>query len=245
MTDAFLLGALASGSLILGALIALARPPGRRTLGLVLGFGAGVLISAVAFELVAPAAESSGTGGVALGLFSGAAVFTVGDVLIGRFQNRHRRGMGEPVGEQTGLSIVLGALLDGIPETAVLGLTLLETGEVGVTMLVAVFVSNVPEGVAATTTLVQSGWKRSTVLWMWTAIVLASASAAALGYLLLEGAPPAVGAFMYTFAAGAILTMLTTSMIPEAYEHSGRAVGFVTVLGFALAFALTLLEAGT
>ena len=245
MTEAFLWGALASGSLLLGAFISLAHPVGRRTLGLVLGFGAGVLISVVAFELVAPAAEIFSGAVVPIGLFAGTGVFTLGDILIGRFQHRHKSSMGMPTEAQSGLSIVLGALLDGVPETAVLGLTLLETGEVGFTMLVAVFVSNVPEGVAATTTLLQAGWKRSTVLWMWTAIVMVSATAAALGYLLLEGASPAVGAFMYTFAAGAIITMLATSMIPEAYEHAGRPVGFITVLGFALAFALTLLEAGT
>ena len=244
VTEAFLWGALASGSLLLGALAAVIRSPGRRPLGLVMGFGAGVLLSAVAFELVAPAAEASGTGGVALGLFAGAATFTIGDILIGRFQHRHRHSMGMATEEQSGLSIVLGALLDGIPETAVLGLTLVETGEIGLTMLVAVFVSNIPEGVAATTSLLQSGWRKSTVIWMWTAIVLVCAISAALGYLLLEGASPAVAAFMYTFAAGAVLTMLATSMIPEAYEKAGRPVGFVTVLGFTLAFALTLLEAG-
>jgi ZIP family zinc transporter len=110
-------------------------------------------------------------------------------------------------------------------------------------MLVAVFVSNIPEGVAATTTLEQHGWRRSRILWMWTGIVAVCALSAAVGYALLDGATPATLAFTYAFAAGAILTMLATSMMPEAYEDAGRPVGFVTVVGFAVAFGLSVLEA--
>jgi ZIP family zinc transporter len=243
VTEAFLWGAVASGSLLLGAAVAALRPPGKRLLGLVMGFGAGVLISAVAFELMEEAVDVGGHAGATLGLFTGAAAFTFGDVLIGRFERRRRHSMGEVMEAQSGLSIVLGALLDGVPETAVLGLTILQTGEVGVAMLVAVFVSNIPEGVAATTTLEQDGWRRSTILWMWTGIVAVCALSAALGYVLLDGAPPATLAFTYAFAAGAILTMLATSMMHDAYEDAGEPVGFVTVLGFAVAFGLSMLEA--
>jgi ZIP family zinc transporter len=243
VTEAFLWGAFASGSLLLGAVVAALRPPGKRLLGLVMGFGAGVLISAVAFELMEEAVDVGGPGGATVGLFAGAAVFTVGDILIGRFERRRRHSMGEVMEAPSGLSIVLGALLDGVPETAVLGLTILQTGEVGFAMLMAVFVSNIPEGVAATTTLEQHGWRRSRILWMWTGIVAVCALSAAVGYAVLDGAAPATLAFTYAFAAGAILTMLATSMMPEAYEDAGRPVGFVTVVGFAVAFGLSVLEA--
>ncbi len=243
MVESFLWGVLAAGSLLLGALVAFGRPPGKRLLGMVMGFGSGVLLSAVSFELVGAGEEiAGGSGSVALGLFAGAAVFTAGDMLIGRFERRRRGDTGEPAGEASGLSIVLGALLDGVPETAVLGLTILQTGEVGAAMLAAVFVSNIPEGVAATSTLLEQGWRKASVLWLWTGIVVASASAAAIGYALLDGAPPGVLAFIYAFAAGAILTMLATSMMPEAYEKAGRLVGFITVLGFVVAFSISLME---
>jgi len=243
MVEAFLWGLFAASSLLIGALFAARRPPHRRTLGLVMAFGAGVLLSAVSYELIA---EASAVGGgplsVVLGVFAGAAAFTLGDMLIGRFQRR-RQGKAMPDAEEgAGLSILLGALLDGVPETAVLGLTLLQTNEIGIAMLVAVFISNLPEGIAATTTLIEGGWKRSLVLEIWGAVVLACGLAAAAGYLLLDGASTGVISFVFAFSGGAVLTMLATSMMPEAYEHAGRPVGVLTVVGFVVAYGVHLLE---
>ena len=243
MTEALLWGLFASSSLLIGALIATWRPPHRRALGLIMAFGAGVLLSAVAYELIDEAA-SLGGGGLAIagGVFAGAAAFTVGDILIGRFQRR-RQGNAMPDAEEgAGLSILLGALLDGVPETAVLGLTLLQTNEIGTAMLVAVFISNLPEGVAATTTLIEGGWSKRSVLGIWAAVVIACGLAAAAGYVLLDGASVGTIAFVYAFSGGAVLTMLATSMMPEAYEHAGRAVGVLTVFGFIVAYGIHLLE---
>jgi ZIP family zinc transporter len=243
LTEALFWGLFAASSLLIGALIAVWRPPHRRALGLIMSFGAGVLLSAVSYELIDEAATVSDGGiAVVVGVFAGAATFTLGDIAIGRFQRRHR---GDPMPsseEGSGLSILLGALLDGVPETAVLGLTVLQTGEVGMAMLVAVFLSNLPEGVAATTTLIGGGWSKRSVLGIWAAVVVACGLAAAAGYLLLDGASPGVIAFVYAFSGGAVLTMLATSMIPEAYEHAGRAVGVLTVLGFILAYGIHVLE---
>ena len=224
--------------------VAEARPPGTRVLGLVMAFGSGVLLSAISFELVEEAAKTSGQlGSTFLGLFVGALVFTAGDVVIGRLGYAQRKDIGGTPPEAGGLTIVLGTLLDGIPESAVLGLTLLQTGDIGVAMLVAVFVSNVPEAIAATAGLRAGGWSLSRVYLLWSVIALASATAAAAGYVLLDGASPDTLAFMFAFAAGAMLTMLATSMMPEAFEHAGRAVGLMTVVGFAVAFGINWLEA--
>jgi zinc transporter, ZIP family len=244
MVEAFLWGLFAASSLLIGAVFAVRRPPHRRTLGLVMAFGAGVLLSAVSYELIAEATEvGGGPLSVVLGVFAGAGAFTVGDMLIGRFQRR-RSGNAMPNAEEgAGLSILLGALLDGVPETAVLGLTLLQTNEIGIAMLVAVFISNLPEGIAATTTLIEGGWKRSLVLEIWGAVVLACGLAAAAGYLLLDGASTGVISFVFAFSGGAVLTMLATSMIPEAYEHAGRPVGVLTVIGFVIAYGIHLFEA--
>ena len=245
MIEAFVWGLVAAGSLLLGAVVAVIRPPGQRLLGLIMGFGSGVLLSAVSFELVAPGVTAAdGSGASAVGLFTGAAVFTVGDILIGRFNRRNQGTSGQTENDgQSGLDIALGALLDGVPETAVLGLTLRQTGKVGAAMLVAVFVSNGPEGIAASVTLLESGWTRAKVFSLWIGIVLISATSAAVGYALLDPASsPGLLAFIYAFAAGAILTMLATSMMPEAYQKAGRMVGFITVVGFAVAFGIGLLE---
>ena len=243
MGEAFLWGLFAASSLLIGALVALSRPPHRRVLGLIMAFGAGVLLSAVSYELIGEATEvGGGPWAVTLGIFAGAAAFTLGDMLIGRFQRR-RQGKVMPNAEEgAGLSILLGALLDGVPETAVLGLTLLQTNEIGVAMLVAVFISNLPEGIAATTTLVEGGWKRRLVLAIWGAVVLACGLAAAAGYVLLDGASTGVISFVFAFSGGAVLTMLATSMMPEAYEHAGRPVGLLTVVGFVVAYGVHLLE---
>jgi len=243
MIEAALWGLFAASSLLIGALYAARNPPHARTLGLVMAFGSGVLLSAVSFELVAEASEiGGGTTGVLFGFFGGAAAFTLGDILIGRFQRRRQGVKPASAEEGSGLSILLGALLDGVPETAVLGLTVLQTGEVGLAMLAAVFISNLPEGIAATTTLIEGGWERSAVLRIWGAVVLACGLAAAAGYALLDGAPAVVLAFVYAFAGGAVLTMLATSMVPEAYERAGRPVGFLTVLGFFVGYGISVLE---
>ncbi len=236
-------GLFAASSLLLGAVIAIFRPPHTKPLGLIMGFGSGVLLSAVSFELVGEAIDTAGTlKGTSLGFFTGALVFTGGDLLISRSGYANRKDIDGAPPDASGPAIVLGALLDGIPESAVLGLTLLQTGEIGWAMLVAVFVSNLPEGVAATVSLRNGGWSKGRIYALWTTIAVASALAAAAGYALLDGASPETLAFTLAFAGGAILTMLSTSMMPEAYEHAGESVGLLTVLGFAVALTINWLE---
>ncbi len=237
MTSAFLWGLFATSSLILGALVVRVRAPGEKVLGTIMAFGAGVLISAVSFELVEEAVEvSDGAGGTALGFFAGAAVFTLGDLAISAWGYHNRKNISGEAHEAPSYAIVLGTLLDGIPESAVLGLTLLQTGNIGVAMLVAVFMSNLPESIAATSSLLASGWTHGRVLMLWTTICLFCAASSALGFVLLDGASPQTLAFMFAFAGGAILSMLATSMMPEAYEHARRWAGMATVFGFGVAF---------
>jgi ZIP family zinc transporter len=137
---------------------------------------------------------------------------------------------------------VLGTVLDGIPESVVIGLTIYHSGAIGGAYLAAVFISNVPEALSSTTGLVARGWKRSSVLGMWTLIALVSAVSWLAGYVAFKHASPHVVAFMLAFAAGAILTMLADTMIPEAYRHAGKLVGVVTTLGFATAFLIGQLD---
>jgi len=243
MAEALFWGLAAAASLLIGAGVALVRTPNPKVLGTVMSFGAGVLLSAVAFELVAKGITTEGRlKWTTVGLFAGAIVFTIGDRLIDHFGYGERKDIGGAPPEGSGLAIVLGAMLDGIPESAILGLTVLQTGEVGVSMLVAVFVSNFPEGMAATTGLHNGGWTTARIVALWSAVVAASGIAAALGFTLLDGASPSTLAFMLGFSGGAILTMLATSMMPEAYEHAGRLVGIANVLGFAIAVMINWIE---
>ena len=243
MSAAFAWGHLAASSLLIGGLIALRVRVSGRVLGLVLGFGAGVLISAVAYELVEDAfSTSEGGAWVAAGLAGGALVYFFGDELIDRRGGEKRKSMGGEQEEGTALAIVLGIVLDGIPESVVIGLTLLEGGGVSVAMIVAVFLSNLPEAIGATSGLAVAGWRRSRILGLWGLVILASGLAALAGYGLFGDASPNTVAFVLAFAGGAILTMLAETMIPEAYLRGGKAVGLVTTLGFGVAFAVSALE---
>jgi len=243
MGAAFGWGLLAASSLLLGGGLALAVRIKDRALGLVMAFGSGVLVSAVAYELVQEAVDvSDGAGSVAAGFFSGALVFYVGDVLIDRMGGDGRKSMQGAQGAGSPLAIVLGIVLDGIPESIVIGITLLSGEGVGLAVLAAVFLSNLPEAAAATTGLRSAGWTGARVMGLWTFVALVSALAALAGYGLFDGASPEALAFVLAFAGGAILTMLADTLMPEAFEKGGAQAGLLTSVGFALAFALTTLE---
>jgi len=243
MGAAFGWGLLAASSLVIGSLVAIWFKISLRVIGLIMGFGAGVLISAVAFDLVEEAAsKSSGYGAVAWGLFVGCGVFFGGDWLISRLGGADRK---DPTGDQqsgSALAIVLGSVLDGIPESMVIGLTIFSGGKVGAAYLAAVFISNLPEAISSTTGLVSGGWKKSRILWMWIGIAVVSGLASLAGYSLFQNSSPDTVAFVLAFAAGAILTMLADTMMPEAFEHGGKLVGVVTKLGCAVAYAIHTLD---
>ncbi len=236
-------GLLAGSSLLLGGFLALVFPIRERLLGLIMAFGAGVLISAVAYELVAEAFETSAwNGSLALGLSAGALTFFVGDMLVDRMGGEGRKSIRPTAGAGSGLAIVLGIVLDGIPESAVIGLGLLEGTGVSVAVIAAVFLSNLPEAIAATTGLRSGGWKPSRIMGLWVLVTLVCGIASLLGYAVFDSAGPDALAFVLAFAGGAILTMLADTMMPEAFEHGGKLVGLLTTLGFGLAFALSMLE---
>jgi ZIP family zinc transporter len=243
VAEAFAWGALASTSLILGGLIALRVRVSNVALGLIMAFGAGVLISAVAYELVGEAFETSdGAGTVALGLFAGCAAFSIGDALIDRMGGESRKRMGGEQAGGSGLAIVLGIVLDGIPESIVIGLGLLAGEGVSAAVLAAVFLSNLPEAIAATTGLSKAGWAQSRILGLWVLVTAVAGIASLAGYALLEDASANTIAFVLAFAGGAVLTMLADTMMPEAFEHGGKLVGVFTTVGFAIAFAISSLE---
>jgi ZIP family zinc transporter len=243
VAEAFAWGAIASTSLIVGGLITLRVRVSNLALGLIMAFGAGVLISAVAYELVLEAFETSGgSGGVALGLFAGCAAFYIGDTLIDRFGGDSRKRSGGEQADGSPLAIVLGIVLDGIPESMVIGLGLLAGEGVSAAVLVAVFLSNLPEAIAATTGLSRAGWARARILGLWLLVTAVAGVASLAGYALLEDASANTIAFVLAFAGGAVLTMLADTMMPEAFEHGGKLVGVFTTVGFAIAFAISALE---
>jgi ZIP family zinc transporter len=230
MLEAGTWGLFAASSLLLGAILSFTGWIRDRPLRLATAFGSGVLISAVAYDLVEEAALKSATGiSVAAGFVVGALVFYALSALAGRAMSGRSQGTG----------ILIGAALDGIPESVVLGVSLLLGGGVSVAVLAAVFISNLPEGLSSSTELASAGHGRGQIAVAWLVVIAVSGLVAALSYGTLGRAGGDVIAFMEAFAAGAILTMLADEMIPSAYVAGDKLPGLATAAGFALAALLS------
>jgi zinc transporter, ZIP family len=243
MDDALLAaawGAIAASSLLIGGFVALRAQPSKRLVGLVLAFGTGTLISSVAYELVPE--EAIDAVGVGIALAVGGLVFYFGDAYVDRMGGEKRKDLdATKESSGSGQSIVLGTVLDGIPESLVLGIGLAVGGAISAAFLAAVFISNLPEAIAATVSLRASGTAPGGIYRMWAGIVGISAVAAAVGFWIASAAGSS-GILVQAFAAGALLTMIIDTMAPEAVEHGGKVAGLATLLGFALAATLSGLE---
>ena len=241
--EAGLWGLLAGGALVLGATIAwfVRVPP--RIVAAVMAYGSGVLISALAFELVSEANEQGGLAATSVGFSAGAVAYVVANVVLARAGARHRKRSGDQQpGEAavggSGAAIAVGALLDGVPESVVLGLSLLGGGGVGTAVLVAVFISNLPEGLSSASGMRNAGRSARYVFGVWGGIAVASGLAALVGALVLEGASGTTVAVINAVAAGAILAMIADTMIPEAFERAHLLTGLIPAAGFLTAFAV-------
>ena len=233
---AILWGGFASAALLVGYVLA-GRGLTNRSIGMVMGFGAGALLSAIAYELLPESAL--GGGGMAAAFCIGALTFFGADWWIDHRGGSDRKDItGVQVG--SGSAIFVGTLLDNVPESIILGMSLALGGAINLAFLVAVFISNLPEGVAGTLNMEAAGRSRRNIFWRWATLVLISALCAGLGYMIIRWLPAADGRLAQAFAAGAMLTMLADAMMPEAFEHGGKLVGILTVMGFLVASILAV-----
>jgi ZIP family zinc transporter len=236
-------GLLAGGALVVGALVAWFVHVPQKVIAGIMAFGAGVLISALAFDLVDEAETTGGLVPTIGGFLGGAAVYVAANVALARRGARHRKRSGEQQPsedeqEGSGAAIAIGALLDGIPESVVLGLSLLGGGGVGVPVLAAIFISNLPEGLSSAAGMKSNGRSARYIFGVWVGIAVASGLAGLLGVLLLDGAAPETIAVITAVAAGAILAMVADTMIPEAFERTHLYAGLLATLGFIAAFTI-------
>lgn len=243
MLNAFLFGLLATSSLIIGGIIATRFSLSKRTIGIIMGFGAGTLISAISYELIFEAVQiARKTGYPAYGFFAGAFTFYFADLFLNKLSAGKSEGAGASKSAALIIPMVLAIILDGIPESIVIGLGIFKGGTVSLAMLVAVFVSNLPEAIAGSTGMKAAGWKNSKIILLWFSIALICSLASVAGFSLFTNTSEHWLAFIQAFAGGAILMVLANSMMPEAFEHGGRYAGVATVMGFFLAVSMVILE---
>jgi ZIP family zinc transporter len=241
--QAGLWGLAAGGALVVGAGVAWLIEVPQRIVASVMAFGAGVLISALAFDLVDEAETKGGLTATVLGFLVGAVAYLLANVVLARRGARHRKRSGDqqPSEEEqggSGSAIAIGALLDGIPESVVLGLSLLGGNGIGIPVLAAIFISNLPEGLSSAAGMKRNGRPARYVFGVWIGVAVASGLAGLLGCLLLQGASAELVAAITALAAGAILTMVADTMIPEAFERTHLYAGLIATLGFLTAFTI-------
>jgi zinc transporter, ZIP family len=238
MLEAFFWGAVGASALLVGALLAYVTTISPKIIAVVMALGAGLLMGSISFELIDEALKTSDVATVGLFTLIGAAVFTIGDRVLDKQGGGDRKDSEGAQASGSPLAIVFGSVLDGIPESFVLGLTVLQGG-VSVALLIGVVLSNLPEGLSSSSGLRIAGWTRARVVKLWLLVIAVSAVSAALGYALLDPTHGHTGAFAQGFAAGALLAMITDTMLPEAYDVEHVSTGALVAIGFAISLMLS------
>ena len=237
-------GLLAGSALLIGAAGGYAVNVSQRMVAAIMAFGSGVLISALCFDLMDEAYRRGGFDSTAIGFLLGAAVYTGANMYLSRRGAKHRKRSGgqqpsESQQDGSGLAIAVGALLDGIPESMVIGLSMLQGKGVSLVAVIAIFLSNVPEGLSSSAGMKKANRSALYIFGIWSAIAVLSGIASLLGYVFFNGASQEVIAATIAIAAGAILAMLSDTMMPEAFESAHDLAGLITVTGFLAAFMLS------
>lgn len=239
LLQAALWGAFAGSSIFIGALIGILTDLPKKVIGLIMSFGTGVLIGAASFELLTEAVNEGGLMATSIGFLSGALVFTISESLITKRGGNERKRTKRSKDNHSGLSIFVGTIIDAIPESVIIGVSLLEQGTVSYIMVFAVFISNFPEGLSSTVGLKRDGYGKRTLLTMWLIVVLLASLSSLLGFSLLQDASTSILSFISAFAAGGIMAMVASTMMPEAFEEGGAIVGLIASLGLLCSLLLS------
>lgn len=238
MLNSFLFGLLAASSLAIGAALALRFKIRKYAIGIIMAFGVGALINLVSFELIEESlSHTNDLIIVLIGVLVGATAYFICDTLIDKIATRK-----SPKQQSGGLAILTGTILDGIPESLLIGLSVATSGAVGAATIATIFISNIPESLSSTTEFKKGGWKTSRIIQLWVIVIITSGLASLAGFAIFGSASGDIRAFIMAFSGGAVLTMLANSMMPTAYKDTGKWAGIVTTIGFCIAFAISMFE---
>jgi ZIP family zinc transporter len=250
--DSLLFGFIASIPLLIGSVVAMFVNFPRQIVASIMAFGSGVLIAALSFSLMQEAFEQSQSLiSVILGFLFGGVSYTLANCLLNKRSKgelrKRKKSHGDVAGggkDATGLALLVGSVMDNIPENMALGISLVTGGVVNIVLIAAIFISNFPEGLASSSGMLQNGKSRKHVIGLWLIAVVIGTASTAIGYSILSKADSSIVSIAISFAAGAILVMLAESMMPEAYEEGGMKVGIATMIGFGIAFILGKISGG-
>lgn len=237
-------GLIAGSALLIGALFAYFFKIPQRIVAAVMAFGAGVLLSAISLELMEESFVLGGFSNMITGFLLGALIFTVINIYLARQGAKHRKRSGKLIksngmSEDNSLAIAAGSVIDGIPESIAIGITIITGGAVSVATVVAIFISNIPEGLSSTAGIKNAGWNFRSIFGMWILITAVSGIASLAGYAIFSQLPAGINSLTLALAAGGILAMLVDTMIPEAFSETHDLTGLITVLGFMVSFILS------
>ncbi|WP_047154896.1 ZIP family metal transporter [Aneurinibacillus tyrosinisolvens] len=238
MWNAALWGAISGSAVLLGALAAIFFPIKKNIIGFIMAFGTGVLIGAAAYELLGDSVHDGGIKATSMGFVTGAVVFTVLDFIVSRKGGSKRKRSDKSPSNESGLAIFIGTVMDAIPESIMVGASLLEKQTVSWLLVIAIFISNIPEGLSSTMGLKKSGYSKGKISLLWVAVLLISALSSWGGFFFLEDASDALMAGIASFAGGGIIAMISSTMMPEAYEEGGSVTGLIAALGLLASLVL-------
>ncbi|MCL5794860.1 MAG: ZIP family zinc transporter [Patescibacteria group bacterium] len=242
MIQVIIYGLIGGLSLTIGAITGIVAKFKERTIAAFMAFGSGVLICALSIGLMRQAFSHGGFDAVIIGFLGGAVIYILGDSLLHKYIGRkHKYNQKNASTNSNGQAIVLGAILDGIPESIALGISIFSGSGVGILVLAAIILSNFPESISSLVGLKKEKFSNGKIITLWLILGLIFAAITFLSFIFLRILDLNTVGMLESFAAGAILAMLADTMMPEAYEEGGLSIGFATVLGFLVAFIISFI----
>ncbi|KHF39934.1 ZIP family metal transporter [Halalkalibacter okhensis] len=242
MFSAAMWGLVAGSSLVIGALLGIYKDIPNKVSAFIMAFGTGVLIGAATFELLSDAVRDGGILYPSIGFLIGATLFIVAELIISKKGGQDRKRSKENPSSHSGLAIFIGTIMDAIPESVIIGVSLLKSQSVSWVIVIAIFISNFPEGLSSSIGFKKDGYKKGKILFLWFVVMILSSVSALLGYAIIDPASTLVITTIGAFAAGGIFAMVSSTMLPEAFEEGGPIVGYVSALGLLTALILTYFD---